>query len=103
MDRRAHDPEPAYVLEHDVPHGVAPHPDHLRPHERGTFPVNVAARQYLIASAKASGPHRIDRVIECEVGHSPFLRQPEWTVDMLLREAAMVPEEEDGKEEVVGK
>ncbi|KAK3374772.1 Alpha/beta hydrolase fold-1 [Podospora didyma] len=51
-------------------------------------PTTVAAAQYLIASAKASGPHKIDAVLEVEAGHSPFLSQVEWTAETLIKEAA---------------
>lgn len=57
------------------------------------IPTTVAAEHFLIATAKASGHHKLDNIVERDVGHSPFLSQPEWTVEMLLQEAARAPVE----------
>lgn len=53
----------------------------------GDKPSTVAAAQYLIDTAKASGQHRIDNVIKHDVGHSPFISQPEWLAQTLIEEA----------------
>jgi hypothetical protein len=53
----------------------------------GDKPTTVVAAKYLIDSAKASGPHKIDNVIEFDVGHSPFISKPEWTAATLIKEA----------------
>lgn len=50
-------------------------------------PSTVAAAQYLIDTAKASGEHKIDNVIKHNVGHSPFISQPEWLATRLIEEA----------------
>ncbi|KAH8878965.1 alpha/beta-hydrolase [Thozetella sp. PMI_491] len=50
-------------------------------------PTTVAAARYLIETAKASGTHRIDNLIEVEAGHSPFISKPEWTAETLIQEA----------------
>ncbi|KAK7959175.1 Alpha/beta hydrolase fold-1, partial [Apiospora aurea] len=39
-------------------------------------PTTVAAIHWLIGTAKASGPHQIDSVIEVDAGHSPFVSKP---------------------------
>ncbi|KAI1124678.1 alpha/beta-hydrolase [Nemania abortiva] len=49
-------------------------------------PTTVAAARHLIHTAKASGTHRIDNVIEVGAGHSPFISKPEWTAETLIRE-----------------
>lgn len=54
----------------------------------GDKPTTVAAAQYLIDTAKASGQHRIDNVIKHDVGHSPFISQPEWLAQTLIGEAS---------------
>ncbi|ETS77600.1 hypothetical protein PFICI_09662 [Pestalotiopsis fici W106-1] len=82
----------------------------LRPHSLGTYwcattyaawrhiptsyifctkdrPGTVAAIHYLISSAKSSGMHKIDNVVEVESGHSPFLSRPQWTAETLIAEA----------------
>jgi hypothetical protein len=46
----------------------------------------VAAARYLVSSAKASGPHKIDKVIEVDSGHSPFYSKAEWTARTLIAE-----------------
>lgn len=53
----------------------------------GDKPSTVAAAQYLIDTAKASGQHKIDRVIKRDVGHSPFISQPEWLAQTLIEGA----------------
>lgn len=53
----------------------------------GDKPSTVAAAQYLIDTAKASGQHKIDNVIKHDVGHSPFISQPEWLAKTLVEEA----------------
>ncbi|ROV88399.1 hypothetical protein VPNG_10291 [Cytospora leucostoma] len=53
----------------------------------GDKPTTVVAAQYLIDTAKASGPHKIDNVIKAESGHSPFISKPEWTAETLIKEA----------------
>ncbi|KAI0206836.1 alpha/beta-hydrolase [Astrocystis sublimbata] len=50
-------------------------------------PSTVDACRHLIDAAKASGHHKIDRVIEVEAGHSPFISKPEWTAKTLIEEA----------------
>ncbi|KAI1740507.1 Alpha/beta hydrolase fold-1 [Xylaria scruposa] len=50
-------------------------------------PSTVAAARYLIDTAKASGTHKIDRVIELQTGHSPFISCPELTARTLIEEA----------------
>lgn len=50
-------------------------------------PSTVAACRYLIDAAKASGLHKIDRVVEVEAGHSPFISKPELTAKTLIEEA----------------
>ncbi|TRX93372.1 hypothetical protein FHL15_005647 [Xylaria flabelliformis] len=50
-------------------------------------PSTVAAARYLIDTAKASGAHKIDNIIEIDAGHSPFISKPEWTANMLIEEA----------------
>lgn len=54
-------------------------------------PSTVAAAQYLIETAKASGEHKIDNVIKHNVGHSPFISQPEWLAKRLIEEASREP------------
>ena len=51
-------------------------------------PSTVAAAQYLIGTAKESGPHKIDNVIEFEVGHSPFISKPDLTAGILIKESS---------------
>ncbi|KAK0744968.1 Alpha/beta hydrolase fold-1 [Apiosordaria backusii] len=53
----------------------------------GDRPTTVVAAQYLVDSAKASGPHKIDKLIKVETGHSPFISRPEWTAQTLIEEA----------------
>ena len=50
-------------------------------------PFSVAGANYLISSAQATEGSKLDTVVKRQVGHCPFLSQPEWTADM-LREAA---------------
>lgn len=50
-------------------------------------PTTVAAAQYLVDSAKASGSHKIDNLIKVDTGHSPFISRPEWTATTLVEEA----------------
>lgn len=50
-------------------------------------PSTVAAVHGLLAHVRSTDNHKLDNVIEREVGHSPFLSQPEWTAEM-LKEAA---------------
>ncbi|KAK4681159.1 hypothetical protein QC764_0006130 [Podospora pseudoanserina] len=52
----------------------------------GDRPTTVAAAQYLIESAKASGPYKIDIVIKVDIGYSPFISRPEWTAHTLIEE-----------------
>ncbi|MCJ1307507.1 hypothetical protein MMC25_001153 [Agyrium rufum] len=54
------------------------------------LPSTVGIIHHLISTAKASGAHKVDSVIEVDAGHSPFLSRPEWTVDTLIAEAAKV-------------
>ncbi|KAI0974896.1 hypothetical protein F4678DRAFT_421187 [Xylaria arbuscula] len=49
-------------------------------------PSTVAAARYLIDTAKASGLHKIDTVIEVDAGHSPFISWPEWTAETFIKE-----------------
>ncbi|KAI1386118.1 alpha/beta-hydrolase [Hypoxylon trugodes] len=51
----------------------------------GDRPTTVAAAQYLIDTAKSSGPHKIDVILKIEAGHSPFLSMPEYTAEALTR------------------
>lgn len=50
-------------------------------------PSTVAAAGYLLSSAQAVEESKVDTVVKRKVGHSPFLSQPEWTVDMLRKSA----------------
>ncbi|KAI1114334.1 Alpha/beta hydrolase fold-1 [Nemania sp. NC0429] len=50
-------------------------------------PTTVAAARFLVDSAKASGNHKIDKVIEFETGHSPFISEPRFTAKVLIEEA----------------
>jgi hypothetical protein len=50
-------------------------------------PTTVAAARYLIDTARVTGEHKIDNVIEIDTGHSPFLSMPEWMADVLVEEA----------------
>lgn len=50
-------------------------------------PTTVVAARYLVEAARASGRHKIDKVIEVEAGHSPFISMPRWTAEMLIGEA----------------
>ncbi|KAI1179137.1 alpha/beta-hydrolase [Nemania sp. FL0916] len=50
-------------------------------------PTTVVAARYLVDSAKAVGDHKVDKVIELETGHSPFISQPALTAKMLIGEA----------------
>jgi len=54
----------------------------------GDKPSTVVAAQYLVDSAKASGPHKIDNLIKADSGHSPFISKPRWTAEALIAEAA---------------
>lgn len=54
----------------------------------GDSPTTVVAAQYLIDTAKASGPHKIDNVIKADSGHSPFISKPQWTAETLIQEAS---------------
>ncbi|KAI1379720.1 alpha/beta-hydrolase [Hypoxylon crocopeplum] len=83
----------------------------LRPHSLGTYwcittyaawryipttyiictkdrPTTVAAEHYLIETAKASGTHKIDNIIEIDAGHSPFFSKTQWMAEILMREAS---------------
>lgn len=51
-------------------------------------PTTVIAARYLVDTAKANGPHKIDNVIEVDTGHSPFISRPEWTASALIEEAS---------------
>ncbi|KAI0102839.1 Alpha/beta hydrolase fold-1 [Nemania sp. FL0031] len=51
------------------------------------MPTTVATARHLIDAAKASGSHKIDRVIEVDAGHSPFISIPEETAEKLIEEA----------------
>lgn len=51
-------------------------------------PSTVIAARYLISTAKASGPHKVDNVIEVDSGHSPFISKPEWTAITLMDETS---------------
>jgi pimeloyl-ACP methyl ester carboxylesterase len=50
-------------------------------------PTTVLAAQHLVDSAKASGTHRIDKVINVDAGHSPFISKPAWTAGVFVEEA----------------
>ncbi|KAI1311646.1 Alpha/beta hydrolase fold-1 [Xylaria venustula] len=50
-------------------------------------PSTVAAARFLIGTAKASGPHKIDNIIEVDAGHSPFISRPKWTAETFIQEA----------------
>lgn len=50
-------------------------------------PTTISAAQYLVDSAKASGPHKIDNLIKVDAGHSPFISKPEWIASTLIEEA----------------
>ncbi|KAF2681998.1 alpha/beta-hydrolase [Lentithecium fluviatile CBS 122367] len=52
------------------------------------MPTTVTAAQYLVDSAKESGPHKIDNLIKVDAGHSPFISKPEWTASTLIGEAS---------------
>lgn len=54
---------------------------------KGDKPTTVVAAQYLVDSAQASRPHRIDSVIKVDAGHSPFISKPEWTAETIIQEA----------------
>ncbi|KAI1086143.1 alpha/beta-hydrolase [Rostrohypoxylon terebratum] len=51
-------------------------------------PSTVVAAQYLIDTAKSNGPHKIEKVIHVDAGHSPFISRPEWTAQTLIDEAS---------------
>ncbi|KAI1209569.1 alpha/beta-hydrolase [Annulohypoxylon truncatum] len=51
-------------------------------------PSTVAAAQYLIDTAVASGSHKVEKVIRVDAGHSPFISRPEWTARTLIKEAS---------------
>ncbi|KAF2012419.1 alpha/beta-hydrolase [Aaosphaeria arxii CBS 175.79] len=50
-------------------------------------PSTVAAAEYLIETAKASGQHRIEKVIAVDCGHSPFISRPQWLCRTLIEES----------------
>lgn len=50
-------------------------------------PSTVQAAGYLLSSAQATEGSKVDTVVKQQVGHSPFLSQPEWTADMLRKAA----------------
>jgi hypothetical protein len=50
-------------------------------------PLTIATINWLIDTAKSSGKHCIDRIVSYDVGHSPFISQPGWTVEMLKEQA----------------
>lgn len=52
-------------------------------------PTTVTAVDGLLALVRSTDNHKLDTVIKREVGHSPFISQPEWTAEM-LKEAASV-------------
>ncbi|KAK8092400.1 uncharacterized protein PG998_014885 [Apiospora kogelbergensis] len=54
-------------------------------------PTTVAAIHWLIETAKASGSHKIDAVIEVDAGHSPFISKPQWLAETLIAEAEREP------------
>lgn len=56
-------------------------------HTMKDVPSTVAIQHYLVDTAKASGKCMVDKQIKREVGHCPFLTQPDWTVEMLKIEA----------------
>ncbi|KAF2806570.1 alpha/beta-hydrolase [Mytilinidion resinicola] len=53
----------------------------------GDRPSTHAAAQYLLETAKASGTHKIERIIKVDSGHSPFISKPEWSAHTLIKEA----------------
>ena len=55
-------------------------------------PSTVAAVRWLISTARESGNHKLDTVIERDVGHTPFISQPEWTAQVLMEAAGRMPE-----------
>ncbi|KAI0483786.1 alpha/beta-hydrolase [Xylaria cf. heliscus] len=50
-------------------------------------PSTVAAVDWLINTAKASGMNKIDSVIEVDAGHSPFISKTDWLAKTLVTEA----------------
>ncbi|KAI1076813.1 alpha/beta-hydrolase [Whalleya microplaca] len=54
----------------------------------GDRPSTVAAAQYLVDTAKASGTHKIDNIIKIDTGHSPFISKPELTAEILIKESS---------------
>lgn len=53
----------------------------------GDKPSTVVAARYLADTAEASGNHIIDKVVEYDIGHSPFISNPEWLAATLVEEA----------------
>jgi pimeloyl-ACP methyl ester carboxylesterase len=53
-------------------------------------PSTVAAAQYLVDSAKASGVHMIDNVVKVDAGHFPFISKPQWTARLFIEEASRI-------------
>lgn len=53
----------------------------------GDKPSTVVAARFLVDSGKANSPNKIERVIEVQAGHSPFLSMPEWTAGTLIEES----------------
>ncbi|KAL8947424.1 MAG: hypothetical protein Q9222_006292 [Ikaeria aurantiellina] len=56
-------------------------------------PSTVAAAGYLVSSAQKAEGSKVDRVLRHQVGHSPFLSQPEWTAQMLMGEVGKEPQQ----------
>ncbi|KAI1470489.1 alpha/beta-hydrolase [Daldinia caldariorum] len=52
-------------------------------------PSTVLAIRYLVDTAKVSGQHKIEKVVEVDAGHSPFISKPEWTAEALISEISM--------------
>lgn len=53
----------------------------------GDKPSTVVAAQYLVDTAEASGNHMIDKVVEYDIGHSPFISNTEWLAATLVEES----------------
>ncbi|KAI1804212.1 alpha/beta-hydrolase [Daldinia bambusicola] len=52
----------------------------------GDHPSTLVATRYLVDTARAGGTHKIEKVIEVDAGHSPFISKPEWTAETLISE-----------------
>ena len=52
-------------------------------------PTTLTAVDGLLALVRSTDNHKLDTVIRREVGHSPFISQPEWTAEMLKETASV--------------